>query len=39
MPHKIVLNEADLLHTAMGIQSAFFVYQDEFLLRHLQVIL
>jgi hypothetical protein len=39
MPHKIVLNEAGFLDAAMGIQFAFFVYQDEFLLRHLQVIL
>jgi hypothetical protein len=39
MPHKIVLNEAGLLHSAMGIQSAAFVYQNEFLWRHLQGIL
>jgi len=39
MPHKIVLNEAGFLHAAMGIQSAAFVYQNEFLLRHVQVIL
>jgi hypothetical protein len=39
MPHKIVLNEAGYLHATMGIQSAVPVYQNEFLLRHLQVIL
>jgi len=39
MPHKIVLNEAGFMHTAMGIQSAAFVYQHEFLGRYFQVIL
>jgi hypothetical protein len=39
MPHKIVLNEAGFLHMAMSIQSAAFVYLNEFLLRHLQAIL
>jgi hypothetical protein len=39
MPHKIVLNEADYLEAAMGIQSAVPVYQNEFLLPQLQAIL